>query len=185
MATSFKTKRFSAAMKKEAEDVYFKELAPKGEKFTAKVARVTRNSSRWVKHNPKKAATIAAGTTLAGLATAGAVKGIKKKKEEKTYSEEEGSGLGKKLLIGAGTLAAGIGAAKTGMLGKTAKLGINKAQFGLGKAVGSKGLMSNAVKGQREALGKVKPPKAPTLQTPTAPTQKALPAASDQKLLQA
>ena len=191
MATTFKVKRFSSRaeqMKKVAEDAYYKELGPKGEKLGKAIGRHSRNIGRFLEHN-KKPIGIAGGTILAGTAAIGGYKGYKdskKKQAQKTYSvrrrlftdgeqQKKGMGWGTKALIGAGTLAGGIAAAKTGMLGKTAKLGVNKAQFGLGKAVGSKGLMKNAVQGQREALGKVKVPKTPVN------TQKALPAPAPAK----
>lgn len=185
MATTFKIKRFSTkALQEAATDVYYKELAPKGEKLAAKVKRVSGNAGRWVKHNPKTTAAVVGGTALTSMAIGGGIKGHKewkaKKTAEKTFSiprmfsddQKKGMGLGTKLLVSGTALAGGVAAAKTGMLGKSAKLGINKAQFGLGKAVGSKGLMKNAVQGQREALGKVKVPKV----TPSTSTPLALPA---------
>lgn len=93
MATTFKIKRFSAktdAMKKAAEEVSFKELAPKGEKFIAKTKRVAGNVTRpvttWARKNPRMAIGAAAGTALTGMAVTGGVKGYKGSKKEKTYS---------------------------------------------------------------------------------------------------
>lgn len=179
MATTFRIKRFSAgtdAMKKVAEDTYYRELKPAGEKLGGTIKREAKNAGRWIAKNPVKSAGIAGGVALTGMAVAGGVKGYKKSKE-KQYSDDKGMSTGKKLLLGTAALAGGVAAAKTGMLGKSAQLGINKAQFGLGKAVGSKGLMKNAVQGQREALGKVKIPRV------TQTTPKALP--EPQKLLTA
>ena len=82
MATTFRIKRFSArtdAMKKVAEDTYYRELKPAGEKLGGTIKREAKN--------PVKSAGIAGGVALTGMAVAGGVKGWKAKKtSEKTFS---------------------------------------------------------------------------------------------------
>ena len=90
MATTFRIKRFSArtdAMKKVAEDTYYRELKPAGEKLGGTIKREAKNAGRWIAKNPVKSAGIAGGVALTGMAVAGGVKGWKAKKtSEKTFS---------------------------------------------------------------------------------------------------
>lgn len=58
----------------------------------------------------------------------------------KTFAENEGSGMGKKLLKGAAVVAGTAGAvygAKKGMFGTGAQMGVNKGIMKAGKALGS------------------------------------------------
>ena len=59
--------------------------------------------------------------------------------KRKTYSDENGSSWGKKLAIGAGTLAATAGAfygAKKGMFGNNAQLWTNRKVMQVGRSLG-------------------------------------------------
>lgn len=57
-------------------------------------------------------------------------------------------------LIGAGTLAAGVMAGKSGLLGTRVAQGVNKAWAKAGKAIGSEGMMLNGAIGYGEASAK-------------------------------
>jgi hypothetical protein len=88
--------------------------------------------------------------------------------KRKTYSDNQnqnnqGSGWGKKLAIGAGIAAAGFMGAKTGMLGNKAQLWANRRVMGVGRALGKESTIgqklvnngkegvNSAIKGMREA----------------------------------
>lgn len=77
--------------------------------------------------------------------------------KRKTFSDQPGekkSGLGKKLLIGAGIAAAGFAGAKTGMLGAGAQKWAGSTYGKVGKMIGSEGMMLSGAKSYGQGAAK-------------------------------
>lgn len=77
--------------------------------------------------------------------------------KRKLYADDNqgsGMGMGTKLLLGAGTLAAGFGAAKAGMLGSTLGKGANKLWASAGKTMGSQSMINSGAKGYGNAVAR-------------------------------
>lgn len=76
--------------------------------------------------------------------------------KRKTYSDDQnnGSGWGKKLAIGAGIAAAGFMGAKSGMLGAGAQKWAGSAYARAGKAIGSQGMMKSGAQSYGQGAAK-------------------------------
>lgn len=104
-----------------------------------KVKLTVKNAKNYIKRNPKTAAGIGLGVAASGLAAGYMAKKKKDAKEKEKKYSEEGSGVGKKLAVGAATVGTGLLAAKKGFLGVGAQKSVNKGIASIGTKIAGSG----------------------------------------------